>query len=80
MSTTLNPEIAALRKTVEQHDKLIAETRASLERLNKIIRASIRNAVWQSIALFISLSITIAAGLAYQTIVLNNRFEQLEKR
>ncbi|MEK6407656.1 MAG: hypothetical protein AABN34_11890, partial [Acidobacteriota bacterium] len=72
-------EIAALWKKVEQLDKEIAEIRASLNRLNKIVRANIRQAVWQSIALFTSLCITVAGGLAYQTSVLNNRFEQMEK-
>jgi hypothetical protein len=79
MSTTVNPEIAALRDEVVEHGKEIAEIRASLNRLNKIVRANIRQAVWQSIALFISLCVTIVGGLAYQTSVLNNRFEQIEK-
>src|SRR5256885_10424159 len=78
--STINPDIAALCKTVEQIDKEIAEIRVSLDRLNKIVRANIRNAVWQSIVLLISLCIAIVGGLAYQTSVLNNRFEQIEKR
>lgn len=80
MSTTSNPEIAALWKTVEQIDKEIAEVRASLNRLNKIVRANIRQAVWQSIALFIAICVTIAGGLAYQTSLLDNRFEKMKKR
>jgi hypothetical protein len=79
MNTTSNPEIAALWNALEQIEKGIAEIRASLNRLNKIVRANIRQAVWQSIALFISLCVTIVGGLAYQTSVLNNRFEQIEK-
>ncbi|MEK6300031.1 MAG: hypothetical protein AABO41_04865 [Acidobacteriota bacterium] len=79
MSTTVNPEIAALRDKVEEHGKEIAEIRANLNRLSKIVRANIRQAVWQSIALFISLCMAIVGGLAYQTSVLNNRFEQIEK-
>jgi peptidoglycan hydrolase CwlO-like protein len=80
MSATSNPEIAALWKKVEQLDKEIAEFRASLDRLNKIVRANIRQAVWQSIALVISILIATVGGLAYQTSVLNKRFEQIEKR
>lgn len=80
MSTTLNPEIAALWKKVEQLDKEIAEIRASLNRLNEIVRANVRQAVWQSIALFISLCVAVAGGLAYQTRVLNDRFKQIETR
>ena len=55
MSVTSNPEVAALWKEVEQLGKEIAELRGSLNRLNKIVRANIRQAVWQSIALFISI-------------------------
>ena len=80
MSTTVNPEIAALRDKVEEHGKELAEIQASLNRLIKTVRASVRQAIWQAIALFISLSITIASGLAYQTSVLNYRFEQIERR
>jgi hypothetical protein len=80
MSTTLNPEIAALWQKVEQLDKEIAEIRASLDRLNKIVRANIRHAVWQSIALVTSILIATVGGLAYQTSVLNSRFEKIERR
>jgi hypothetical protein len=79
MSATSNPEIAALWKKVEQLDKEIAEIRASLNRLIKIVRANIRQAVWQSIALFISVCMAVAGGLAYQTSVFNKRFAQMEK-
>ena len=79
MSGTSDPEIAELWKKVEGIGKEIAELRASLNRLNKIVRANIRQAVWQSISLFISLCIAVAGGLAFQTSVLNNRFKQMEK-
>ena len=79
MPTTSDPEIAALWETLEQHDKEIAEFRGSLNRLNRIVRASLRQAVWQSIALAISIGIAMVSGLAYQTRVLNNRFDQIEK-
>jgi hypothetical protein len=69
----------ALWEKVEQHDQEIAEIRASINRLNKIVRANIRQAFWQSIALFISLCMAVAGGLAYQTSVLNKRFAQMEK-
>jgi hypothetical protein len=80
MSATSNPEIAALWKKVEQLDKEIAEVRASLNRLNKIVRANIRQAVWQAIALLISICVATGGGLAYQTSVLNRRFEQIERQ
>ena len=56
------------------------EIRGSLNQLNEIVRATARQAVWQSIALVISLCMTIAGRLAYQTRVLDNRFEQIEER
>lgn len=79
MSTTSNPEIAELWEKLEQLDTEIAEVRASINRLNKIVRANIRQAVWQSIAVFISVCLAVAGGLAYQTSVLNKRFAQMEK-
>jgi hypothetical protein len=54
--------------------------RGSLDRLTKIVRGNIRQAVWQSIALVISIFIATVGGLAYQTSALNKRFEQIEKR
>jgi peptidoglycan hydrolase CwlO-like protein len=80
MSATSNPEIAALWKKVEQLDKEIAEIRASVDRLSKIVRGNLHQAVWQSVALVISICIAVVGGLAYQTSVLNKRFEQIEKR
>ena len=79
MSTTHSPEVAALGKSVEQLGKEIAETRASLDRLNNTVRANVRNAIWQSVALVISILIATVGGLAYQTSVLNKRFEQIER-
>ena len=79
MSARSDPEIAELWKKVEGIGKEIAELRADLNRLKKIVRANIRQALRQSILLFISLCIAVAGGLAYQTSVLNNRFKQIEK-
>jgi len=79
MTSSSNPEIAELWEKLEQLDKEIAEVRASINRLNKIVRANIRQAVWQSIVLFISVCLAVAGGLAYQTSVLNKRFAQMEK-
>src|SRR5882724_8891008 len=79
MTSSSNPEIAELWEKLEQLDKEIAEVRASINRLNKIVRANIRQAVWQSIVLFISVCLAVAGGLAYQTSVFNKRFAQMEK-
>ncbi len=48
MSTTFNPEIAALRdKVEEQHTKELAEMRGNLHQLDKIIGATVRQSIWQ---------------------------------
>jgi|SRR6185295_2276149 archaellum component FlaC len=80
MSTTVNPEIAALRDKVEEHGKQLAEMRGSVHQLGKIIGATVRQSIWQLIALIVSLCLAIAGGLAYQTNVIDRRFEQIEKR
>jgi flagellar capping protein FliD len=80
MSTTLNPEIAALRDKVEAHGKELAEMRGTVNQLNKIVTASVRQSVWQLIALIVSLCVTIAGGLAYQTNTIDKRIEQMERR
>jgi F0F1-type ATP synthase membrane subunit b/b' len=80
MGTTVNPEIAALRDKVEEHGKELAEMRGSVHQLDKIIGATVRQSIWQLIALIVSLCLAIAGGLAYQTNVIDKRFEQIEKR
>ena len=80
MSTTLNPEVAALRDKVEEHGKELAEMRGSLNRLNNIVNASVRQSIWQLIALIVSLCLSIAGGLAYQGNMIDKRLDQFEKR
>ena len=79
MSTTFNPEVAALRKEVEEYGKELAEMRGTVNQLNKIVSASVRQSIWQLIAVFVSLCVTIAGGLAYQTTAIDKRIEQLER-
>ena len=79
MSTTFNPEIAALRKEVESYGKELAEMRGTVNQLNKTVNASVRQSIWQIIALIVSLCVTIAGGLAYQGSMNDKRFEQFEK-
>jgi len=47
MSTTFNPEIAALRDKVEAQRMELAEIRGSLHQLDKIIGATVRQSIWQ---------------------------------
>ena len=80
MSTTVNPEIAALRDKVEEHGKQLAEMRGSVHQLDKIIGATVRQSIWQLIALIVSLCLSVAGGLAYQTSVIDKRFDQIDRR
>ena len=80
MSTTFNPEIADLREKVEGFGKELAEMRGTVNQLNKIVSVSVRQSIWQLIALIVSLCVTIAGGLAYQGSMIDKRFEQIERR
>jgi hypothetical protein len=79
MSTTLNPEIADLRQKVEAQGMELAEIRGSVHQLDKIIGATVRQSIWQLIALIVTLLVAIAGGLAYQTNMMDKCIEQLEK-
>ena len=80
MSTTFNPEIADLREKVEGCVKELAEMRGTVNQLNKIVSASVRQSIWQLIALIVTLLVAIGGGLAYQTSMIEKRIEQVEKR
>jgi len=54
--------------------------RGTVNQLNKIVSASVRQSIWQLIAVLVSLCVTIAGGLAYQGSIIDKRFEQIEKR
>ena len=79
MSTTLNPEITALREKVEAQGMELAEIRGSVHQLDKIIGATVRQSIWQLIALMGTLLVAIAGGLAYQTSSIDKRIEQMER-
>ena len=80
MSTTFNPEIAELRNKVEGCIRELAELRGMVDQLNKTVHATMRQSIWQLIALIVSLCVTVGGGLAYQTHLIDKRFEQIEKR
>ena len=77
--STIDPEIAALRAKVEEHGKELAEMRGSLHQLEKIIASTVRQSIWQLIALIVTLLVAIGGGLAYQTSMIDKRIEQLER-
>ena len=72
MSTAFNPEISAIREE-------IAEMRGNLHQLDKIIGATVRQSIWQLIALVVTLLVAIVGGLAYQTTAIDKRIEQMER-
>ncbi|HSB12048.1 MAG TPA: hypothetical protein VLM38_21355 [Blastocatellia bacterium] len=80
MSTTLNPEIAALRDKVEAHGRELAEIRGCLQQMDRFVAVTTHQSIWQLIALIASLCVAIAGGLAYQTSLIDKRIEQIEKR
>ena len=54
--------------------------RGNLNQLDKIIGATVRQSIWQLIALTVTLVVAIGGGLAYQTRMIDKRIEQIEKR
>jgi len=54
--------------------------RGTVNQLNKIVSASVRQSIWQLIALILTLLVAIGGGLAYQTSMIQKRIEQVEKR
>ena len=79
MSTTLNPEIADLREKVDGCVKELAEMRGTVNQLNSIVSNSVRQSIWQLIALLVTLFMAIAGGLAYLTTSIDKRIEQMER-
>lgn len=57
----------------------LAEIRGSVHRLDKIIGATVRQSIWQLIALIVTLLLAISGGLAYQTTAIDKRIEQLDR-
>jgi hypothetical protein len=57
-------EFAALRDKVAEHGKELAEMRGAVNQLNNIVSASVRQSIWQVIALILSLCLSIVGGLA----------------
>lgn len=53
--------------------------RGTVNQLNKIVSASVRQSVWQLIALLVTLFVAIAGGLAYLTSSVDKRIEQMER-
>jgi hypothetical protein len=75
MSSTVNPEIAELRHQVTADTKEIAELRGNIQQLNQFACTASRQSTLQIAAIVISLCLTIAGGLYFQTNALDRRIE-----
>jgi hypothetical protein len=87
MNGTINPEIVELRqqldtqaKTLETQGKEIAEIRGNVHQIDKLVSSINRQSTLQIAAIVISLCLTIAGGLYFQTTTLEKRFDQIERR
>ncbi|MGH9842253.1 MAG: hypothetical protein ACREEM_26175 [Blastocatellia bacterium] len=87
MNGTINLEIAELRqrvdtqaKELEIQGKEIAEIRGNVHQIDKLVSSINRQSTLQIAAIVISLCLTIAGGLYFQTTTLEKRFDQIEKR
>ncbi len=80
MNGTINPEFSELRQRQETQAIEIAELRGNMQQIDKIVSASNRQSTLQIAAIVITLCLTIAGGLYFQTNAINRNVEQLEKR
>ncbi len=80
MNGAINPEFSELRQRQETQAIEIAELRGNMQQIDKIVSASNRQSTLQIAAIVITLCLTIAGGLYFQTNAINRNVEQLEKR
>ncbi len=87
MNGTINPEFSELRQDLNNQGKLIAEQgkeiaelRGNVQQLDKLAATANRQSTLQIAAIVITICLTIAGGLYFQTNSINRNVEQLEKR
>lgn len=80
MNSTINPEFVELRQHVNNLNKEVAELRGSVQQLDKLAATTSRQSTLQIAAIVISLCLTMAGGLYYQTTTLDRRIDELGKR
>ena len=80
-----NPEVVTLRersdaqyKEIMIQGKEISELRGNIQQLDKIVSASTRQSIWQMIAMIVTLSGSVIGAIAYQTHLIDKRFEQID--
>lgn len=75
-----NPEYAEMRQQLNSQGREIAELRGNVQQLDKLASAASRQSTLQIAAIVISLCLTIAGGLYFQTRALDRHIDQIDKR
>lgn len=76
----INPDIVELRQQVKIQGKEIAEIRGAMLQISKYLSEFSRQATLQVAAIVITLCLTMAGGLFFQTASINRQIEQIDKR
>ena len=80
MSAMINPEITEIRQRQDAQGKEIAELRDAMLQISKYLSDISRQSTLQIAAIVITLCLTIAGGLYFQTNAINRQIEQIDKR
>jgi chaperonin cofactor prefoldin len=76
----VNPEIVELRQQQNAQDRKIAELGGIVQQVSKTLSDISRQSTLQIAAIIITLCLTMAGGLYFQTATLNQRNDQIDKR
>jgi len=80
MSTTFNPEVNELREKVAALDRQVSELSGRMHEMDKLVATVNRQSTFQIAFIVITLCLTIAGGLYFQTTTLDKRLDQTGKR
>ena len=80
MSAMINPDLVSVKQQLDAQGKEIAELRGSVTQMEKYLISVNRQSTLQIAAIVISLCLTMAGGLYYQTTAMDRRIEQMERR
>ena len=80
MSAMINPEVTEIRQRQEAQGREIAEMRGTMLQISKYLSEVSRQATLQIAAIVITLCLTMAGGLYFQTNSINRQIEQIDKR
>lgn len=76
----INPEITEIRQRQDAQGREIAELRGTMLQISKYLSDISRQSTLQIAAIVITLCLTIAGGLYFQTNAINRQIEQIDKR